>query len=215
MIRNFDPYSMTDEDLLSYSHIIEDGCKNDAEDVFEGMTPYQIEHFVLGKIPPIGRYHQCCLEIRRRLEVMRGTRDAFAKLLDAGEDMAAIVNKREILRVLENEIIAFKKVADRYKHLTEGKRFDDPAIQEEYWDQHFGWKLAIAMTSSGLTGDLIQSIMCLHESSHTRWFLQYVLKTLGSTGNEAARSQIDQSLSKFIEEYRCVQDVKRPRLPAR
>jgi hypothetical protein len=213
MIRDFDPYSLSDDDLLAHSHIIENECQDDAAVVFEGMTPYQIEHFVLGKIPPIGRYHQCCLEIRRRLDVMKGTRDAFSKLLEERADSAEVAEKRGILRVLQNEVVAFKEVADKYKNLTNGKSFEDPSIQEEYWDQHFGWRLAIAMISGGLSGDLIQSIMCLHEDSHTRRFLQSALRELGASGNEAVRSQIDQSLSKFIEEYRCVEDVKRPKLP--
>lgn len=213
MIENFDPYRLTDEELISYSLMIEDTCKEDVKDIFEGMTPYQIEHFVLGKIPPIGRYHQCCLEIRRRLDVMKGTREALTKALESSDEYQ-ISEKREVLRVLESEIVCFRKIADRYAHLTEGKRFDHPDIQEQYWDQHFGWKLAISLVSGNLSADLIQSIMCLHASSSTRLFMQKALHILANEENEAARSQIQESVSIFIEEYRCVENVKRPRLPA-
>lgn len=217
-LQNIDPHAFGDDDLLSHALILADLCQEEAKDVTEGMTSYQIERFVLGKVPPVGRYHQCCLEIRRRLEIMKTTRAALVTLLDkkdrsAGED-AALTEKREVMRGLQQEIASFKSLADRYKPLARGRRFDDPELQAEYWDQFFGWKLAIGFVSGKIPPDLIQSITCLHESSSTRQFMQRMFRTLASGENGPERSQIEKSLSTFIEEYRCVENVQRPRLPA-
>jgi len=217
-LTQIDPYTFGDDELLSHALILSDMCQGEAKDVVEGMTPYQIEHFVLGKIPPVGRYHQCCLEIRRRLEIMQNTRAALVRLMEKKErnsgEEAELTEKREIMRGLQKEVAVFKVLADRYKPLTEGRRFDDPALQAEYWDQHFGWRLAVGFISGRVPPDLIQSIACLHESSTTRLFMQRMLKTLASGENGPARSQIEESLLTFIEEYRCVENVQRPRLPA-
>ena len=217
-LQQIDPHIFSDDELLSQAIILADMCKDEASDVVEGMTAYQIERFVLGKIPPIGRYHQCCLEIRRRLEIMKGTRESLVDLLNkenrnSAED-AMLIEKREVLRGLQREIAAFKTLADRYKPLTDGKRFDDPDLQAEYWDQLFGWKLAIGFVSGQIPSDLIQSIMCLHESSNTRRFMQHMFQRLASGENGSARSQIEKSLSNFIEEYRCVENIQRPKLSA-
>jgi hypothetical protein len=132
---------------------------------------------------------------------------------NAGED-ATLAERREVLRSLEREIASFKHLADKYKPLTSGKRFDDPDIQAEYWDQLFAWKLAIGFISGMIPPDLIQSIMCLDESSSTRRFMQQMFLKLASGENGSARSQIEESLLTFIEEFRCAENIQRPKLPA-
>lgn len=217
-LQDIDLYALDDDGLLSHALILADVCQGDSQDVVEGMSSYQIENFVLGKIPPVGRYHQCCLEIRRRLEIMKATRSSLIALFDKKDrtpgDDAAIVEKREVLRGLQREVISFKTMADKYKPLTEGRRFDDPELQAEYWDQHFGWRLAVGFISGNISADLIQSIMCLHESSRTRLFMQGMFRSMASGENGPARSQIEKSLSIFIEEFRCAENIQRPQLPA-
>jgi len=213
-----DPHTFGDDELISHALILADMCHGEAQNVVEGMTQYQIERFVLGKVPPIGRHHQCCLEIRRRLEIMKSTSEALVALLNKSDrssgDEVVLSEKREILRGLQREIFSFKSLADKYKSLTCGKRFDDPDIQAEYWDQLFGWKLAVGFISGQIPPDLIQSITCLHESSNTRLFMQWMFRGLALKENDAVRSQIEERLSTFIEEYRCAENVQRPKLPA-
>jgi hypothetical protein len=152
------------------------------------------------------------------LDIIQSTRVALARLLDKKDknscEEAELMEKREVMRGLQKEVATFKVLADRYKPLTDGRKFDDPSLQAEYWDQYFGWKLAVAFISERIPPDLIQSVICLHESSTTRLFMQRMLKIMASGENGRARSQIEEKLSIFMEEYRCVENIQRPKLPA-
>ena len=118
-------------------------------DVKNGMSRFQIEKFVIGSEPPVGRYRQCCLEIKTRVAQVR-------KILLEQE---SVENASSIL----NEMKIFKELAQTWKPLVEN--MTEEQIEEVYWDQKFSFELAVRMISGAPLDDLLRRAVTLSPNS--------------------------------------------------
>jgi hypothetical protein len=173
--------------------------------VCDGMTEFQIERFLIGAEPPVGRYHQCCVEIRSRIDVLSMARKILA---DPARDPEKAASLKVQARAALRELSVFKKLADRYAPLMVGRRFEDSDVQSEYWDQLNGWRLAISIITGEVSSVLVNDIMRLPEGSDTRVFFEHMM----SAGKPMR--ELVASARTYVREYLCVEDVSRPRLSA-
>lgn len=127
-----------------------------------GMSRYQIVHFALGKFPPIGRYHQCCLEIAQRLKTLKHlTPENWSDLpQDKQEDQI------EQKRALQAELEIFLEQAALYKPLVNGRTREQ--LEPEYWDQKFSFDLALRLLTGRPFDDILPHILNLPDGSRAK-----------------------------------------------
>lgn len=143
-----------------------------AQDAPSGMSRYQIERFVIGKLPPVGRYHQCCLEIRRRLEALRNS-----ELQEADRE------------AIGQELRTFAELAEAWLPATRGLSHEQ--LQPVYWDQKFAFELGIRLLTGQPYEDVARNIMLLDPQSASRRLLVMVLEGQLETAVIQAKAMLD------------------------
>ncbi len=156
-----------------------------------GMSRFQIERFVIGSEPPIGRFKQCCMEIKAR----------YQKVLELHA-----IGSQDQINDLVREMEIFRELAETWKPLAEGKTEDE--IQSIYWDQRFSLELATRLLSRSPVDDLLKRIMALDPESQCRQILAKFLH--GGCNIEAIMIDVNSVVDRFYSTRPALEDKSMP-----
>lgn len=138
------------------------------KDDFHGHSEFQIENFIIGSQPTdYGKYKQCVLELRTRINSYNNIEDKIKNLKKENENSKQIDDYLISLEDIKREIYIINKFFQELKEKIKDK--DIKKLEIEYWDHKFQKEImSHLMVGSPIPVGLLQNVMSLPDSCHAK-----------------------------------------------
>lgn len=170
--------AQSDAKKLELSSLIDRACSVlDRAPEKRGMTPFQIRVFLIQREPTDwGAYHQACLEIRSRLDVLESARidlETFdaRPALGARDRARVFAEKKHVLDNIEAASAELSTLVDLASELRmrlpKDEKWEDDRVQEEYWRAKLTREAVLSVEAGVLNVPcpIVEAVSCLSEKS--------------------------------------------------